>query len=245
MDFLNNIYILDILHSAMQILIIPTVLLIFVFILFTIYSIGTIIVESVSERRHYQVALPNLIADLDNAPFEELPAIIDKSGLLLSQRMRLLKMVAYMYLPDDARTEVARRLLYDQNQAYQKTISKTDILSKIAPMLGLMGTLIPLGPGIVALGSGDPATLSQSLLVAFDSTIAGLVTASVCFVISRVRRRWYADYLASLEGALNVLLEKAQLLQAEGYKFPKLTDEDFPPYASQDSSIPIADGETA
>lgn len=39
-------------------------------------------------------------------------------------------------------------------------------------MLGLLGTLIPLGPGIIALGQGDTQTLSTSLLTAFDTTIA-------------------------------------------------------------------------
>jgi hypothetical protein len=177
--------------------------------------------------------LPKLIANLDEATFEELPAVINTSGLLMSQRLRLFKMVVYMYLPEEARTEVAKRLLYDQSQVYQKQIAKTDVLSKIAPMLGLMGTLIPLGPGIVALSAGDTATLSQSLNIAFDSTVAGLVTAAICFVVSRVRRRWYADYLVSLEGALNTLLEKAQLLQNEGYEFPPLTKENFPSYIKQ------------
>lgn len=79
-----------------------------------------------------------------------------------------------------------------------------------------MGTLIPLGPGIMALGQGDLTSLSSSLLMAFDTTVAGLAVAVVCFLVSKVRRRWYTDYLRSLEGLANVILEKADMLRAAG-----------------------------
>lgn len=86
-------------------------------------------------------------------------------------------------------------------------------------MLGLMGTLIPLGPGLVALGSGDTQSLSQSLQFAFDTTVAGLATAIVCMLVTRVRRRWYGDYLVSMESAFNTLLEKGRIMHEEGYAF--------------------------
>ncbi len=31
-----------------------------------------------------------------------------------------------------------------------KTLEKTDLIAKLGPVLGLMGTLIPLGPGLAA-----------------------------------------------------------------------------------------------
>lgn len=55
-------------------------------------------------------------------------------------------------------------------------------------MLGLLGTLIPLGPGIIALGQGDTQTLSTSLLTAFDTTIAGLCAAAVCLVVTTLQQ---------------------------------------------------------
>lgn len=53
------------------------------------------------------------------------------------------------------------------------------MIAKLGPMFGLLGTLIPLGPGIVALGQGDTVTLSESMNVAFDTTIAGVISAAV------------------------------------------------------------------
>lgn len=74
-------------------------------------------------------------------------------------------------------------------------------------MLGLLGTLIPLGPGIIALGQGDTYTLSKSLLTAFDTTIAGLVAAALAIVVSAIRRRWYREYGSVLEALCTEVLE--------------------------------------
>ena len=81
-------------------------------------------------------------------------------------------------------------------------------------MLGLMGTLIPLGPGLVSLGQGDTLTLSSSLLIAFDTTVAGLVVAFVTFIITRIRRRWYDNYLSALDASVTTILEKVDGLRA-------------------------------
>ncbi len=70
-------------------------------------------------------------------------------------------------------------------------LERSDLLARCGPILGLMGTLIPLGPGLTALGDGDIAVLAAALRVAFDTTVVGLLVGLVAFVMSRVRRRWY------------------------------------------------------
>lgn len=225
MEFLDNTYLSSILHTISEALLIPVVIILLLLILYSLYSIGSIIVEVVAERRHYSAQIPKLVSDLEAASVDKLPQVIDESGLLRNQKDDLEELCAYLYLPEDARTEVAKRLLANEDASYQKMIGRTDIAAKTAPMLGLMGTLIPLGPGIVALGTGDTSTLSSSLLMAFDTTVAGLATAVVCFVISRMRRRWYSDYLVSMEAAFNTLLEKAQLLHEQGYIFERTAFE--------------------
>jgi biopolymer transport protein ExbB/TolQ len=189
------------------------------FILYSAYSVGSVLVELIVERRHYRAVIPELVAKIDEAKPEDLHDTIDKSAILRTQKDDLQELVAYMYLPEDARTEVAKRLLANESAAFQKLLGKTDVATKVAPMLGLMGTLIPLGPGIVALGEGNVDVLSAALLVAFDTTVAGLATAVVCFVVSWIRRRWYSDYLISMEALFNTLLEKATNLHREGHQF--------------------------
>ncbi len=219
MDFLNQFQFNNAMHAVSQGLLIPTVICLLLLIVYSIYTIGSFVVEFVVERRHYRVEVPKLIAKLQEAPYGDLKGVIGGSGLLGSQRQRLCELVDYLYLPEDSRVEVAKRLLADESGVYQKELERTDSASKVGPMLGLMGTLIPLGPGLIALSSGDLDTLGTSLLVAFDTTVAGLTVAVVCFLVSKVRRRWYGDYLVSMESAMNTILEKGERLHTEGFEF--------------------------
>lgn len=81
----------------------------------------------------------------------------------------------------------------------KRRIDHCDFLARIAPMLGLMGTLIPLGPGLAALGEGELTILSTAVSVAFDTTVLGLLVGIAGFVMGRLRRRWYDELLTSLE----------------------------------------------
>ena len=81
----------------------------------------------------------------------------------------------------------------------KKRIERADFITRLAPMLGLMGTLIPLGPGLAALGDGDVKILSTAMSVAFDTTVLGLLCGMVGFVIARLRRRWYDKALSIME----------------------------------------------
>ena len=81
----------------------------------------------------------------------------------------------------------------------KKRIERADFITRLAPMLGLMGTLIPLGPGLAALGDGDVKILSTAMSVAFDTTVLGLLCGMIGFVIARVRRRWYDKALSIME----------------------------------------------
>jgi biopolymer transport protein ExbB/TolQ len=89
-------------------------------------------------------------------------------------------------------------------------------------MFGLMGTLIPLGPGLIALAQGDTKTLSDSLLIAFDTTVAGLISAAISFVISGIRKGWYEQYMTGLETIMETILEEQAL--------PQLSEEELSVY---------------
>jgi len=83
----------------------------------------------------------------------------------------------------------------------RRRIERADLLARLGPMLGLMGTLVPLGPGLAALGRGDVAQLAGAVTVAFDTTVLGMLVGICGFVLGRVRRRWYDDVLTRIEHA--------------------------------------------
>lgn len=102
------------------------------------------------------------------------------------------------------RTVEIKRLMKTNNTTLilntaKKRIERADFITRLAPMLGLMGTLIPLGPGLAALGDGDVKILSTAMSVAFDTTVLGLLAGMSGFVISRLRRRWYDKALSLME----------------------------------------------
>ena len=117
-----------------------------------------------------------------------MPAIVDKirSGettaqetitdgkLLKRQRNALLEITKHPELTNAMRESLAVRLIAEEQSVYDKRTNWSDMTAKLGPILGLLGTLIPLGPGIIALGQGDTYTLSNALLTAFDTTVAGL-----------------------------------------------------------------------
>lgn len=81
----------------------------------------------------------------------------------------------------------------------RRRIDRADLLARVGPMLGLMGTLIPLGPGLAALGRGELDVLAQAVTVAFNTTVLGLLVGILGFVIGRLRRRWYDAAMTRME----------------------------------------------
>jgi biopolymer transport protein ExbB/TolQ len=84
----------------------------------------------------------------------------------------------------------------------QRRLDGTRLLVRAAPALGLMGTLIPLAPGLEALGRGDIGALAADLRTAFAATVIGLLVGTVAFALTLVRTRLYTEDLAALERAI-------------------------------------------
>ena len=84
-----------------------------------------------------------------------------------------------------------QKLLQTCDEEMTKRLEKTRTAVRIGPILGLMGTLIPMGPALLALTQGDINTLATSLIFAFGTTVLGLLVGGVAYVITTVRQHWY------------------------------------------------------
>lgn len=80
-----------------------------------------------------------------------------------------------------------------------KMLETPRLATRIAPMLGLVATMIPMGPALMALSDGQMADVSRNLTVAFSAVILALLAASISYTVVNVRRRWYAVDLAAIE----------------------------------------------
>ena len=199
-------YMSNVLHTATGVLQYPVVILLILFMAAALASVGWLIAEFFGERRHMKLHLPGL---LDEIRAEEKPIvdIVKASGLLKSQKQAVIEVTKHPRFTPLMRDSLVTSLVENEQSYYDRKLKITDLMAKISPMLGLMGTLIPLGPGIIALGQGDTYTLSQSLKIAFDTTIAGLVVAAIGLVISTIRKGWYNGYMSVLEAVMECVLE--------------------------------------
>jgi biopolymer transport protein ExbB/TolQ len=94
------------------------------------------------------------------------------------------------------------RALAAYELAVERRLDRTRILVRAGPALGLMGTLIPLAPGLAALGRGQVGTLASDLRTAFAATTIGLLVGTVAYALTITRTRLYSEDLAALECAL-------------------------------------------
>ncbi len=198
----------DILRVVSSSLQIPTIIILIILIIVTIIMIGSIIAEYFSERRLLRGSITTLVDNLQGKSTEEMRGIIDKAGLLRRQKAAAIQLIDRSAYPAHTREALARQLIADEENRYARITRVTDLIARVAPMFGLMGTLIPLGPGLIALAQGDTKTLSDSLLIAFDTTVAGLISAAISFVISGIRKGWYEQYMTGLETIMETILEE-------------------------------------
>ena len=90
-------------------------------------------------------------------------------------------------------------LLSEYEMAADKDIATSKTLTKMGPILGLMGTLIPMGPALTGLASGDIASMAYNMQVAFATTVVGLVISAIGFITQQAKERRAVKDLTILE----------------------------------------------
>ncbi|MDO4970406.1 MAG: MotA/TolQ/ExbB proton channel family protein [Comamonadaceae bacterium] len=91
------------------------------------------------------------------------------------------------------------RVVTEFELAVEQRLALFRTMTRIGPLLGLMGTLIPLGPALVALAGGDIAVLARKMEVAFATTVVGLVIGAIGFMLHQTTQRWAMDDLSLLD----------------------------------------------
>ena len=197
------------LNMISQSLQIPVIIFLVIFAIFAVLAIGGLVSEYTSRRKVSVDLIEDLIYSISNASsLEEIKNVIKNAKIYESQKVVLIKILRSNSLTQDSRHALAKKLIEAEENKFAKTIEKTDVVTRIGPTLGLMGTLIPMGPGLAALGAGDVNTLANAIIVAFDTTVVGIGAGAVAYFVSKVRRRWYEEYLSNLDAIAEALLDK-------------------------------------
>lgn len=105
-------------------------------------------------------------------------------------------------------------LLLQQNQSkMQNMLKKTSLFVRVGPSIGLMGTLIPMGSGLASLSQGNMAQMSTSLIIAFTTTVAGLLLGTVAYVITLVRSSWVREDTLTMELITEAMTRKKESIK--------------------------------
>ncbi len=193
------------LHAVAQGLLVPVIVGLLFFFAYALLELGALL----SEYRMRRTARPQKVGELLHSlrATGDLSRVVGDGCLTPAQREVVKKLMELGELTAGMRRAVAKRILEEEELKRARILDRTDLLARLAPALGLMGTLIPLGPGLAALGRGDVRGLAQALIIAFDTTVVGLAAGGLAFFISRVRRRWYQDYISTLDSLVDCVLE--------------------------------------
>ena len=196
---------LDVISKSLTI---PVLIILLVIVIISIITLGGAIAEYTSRKKVPIGTIRDLIYEINAAEsVEALKNVISRAQIPKAQKKALMEIASSSELGNDSREALARKLFEFEEEKTLSTLQKTDIITRIGPTLGLMGTLIPMGPGLAALGAGDINTLASSLTVAFNTTIVGIGSGALCYFIGKVRSGWYDRYLSDLDALMDAVLD--------------------------------------
>lgn len=196
-------YISDILYWISTGLLVPVVVLLIYFFARALLLVGGFFgqyLDMIKIQKLLRKSVDSLTADNLDDFAGKLPK---KSRSLSVGYMR------QMLENQDDMTKV-EKLLADFELEADKDMELPKTLTKMGPMLGLMGTLIPMGPALVGLANGDIASMAYNMQVAFATTVVGLFSSAVGFVTRQAKQRWYLRDMNDLDFIANRIKEKHQ-----------------------------------
>jgi biopolymer transport protein ExbB/TolQ len=204
---------MDLLSQTMYVfssaLLYPVMILLTLLVFVSLVQLGEFLSEYSKrnrDRNNLEISCKKIRESLPNSAFSEASRALEsiKQNYMVTSFAR----EAAKYLKE-RNFPAIEKLSEEYEIRMAKRLENTKISSTVAPMLGLMGTLIPLGPALIGLSQGDLETLAQNLMIAFATTVVGLFSAGIAYVLTQVRRRWYWEDMSDIDYILDVIEEKS------------------------------------
>lgn len=193
--FINNFNYMDTISNLMFWLsngfLIPVVVGLLFFFVWSVLLLGGFVSRYV-QRARLEKELASLLEGLDKTKVAQLQLPEALSKTRFGQCMSRITASTY--------SEAAvGKLISEYELSCSKELNQAKILVKFGPILGLMGTLIPMGPALAGLSTGDIASMAYNMQVAFATTVLGLFAGSVGFVLYQSKQRWAQKDLVRLD----------------------------------------------
>ena len=179
-------------------LLVPLIVLLIFFFIRAIILIGAFFGQYMQVKKH-SASFYSRIEKLTPASVEEFNASLpEKTDSIVTAYAK--KIIANR--DNEPKIDL---LLSEYEIEADKELSTSKVLTKMGPILGLMGTLIPMGPALVGLATGDIASMAYNMQVAFATTVVGLVVSAIGFLTQQVKERWAVKNITMLEYLADVV----------------------------------------
>ncbi|HJE38442.1 MAG: hypothetical protein C7K11_07545 [Candidatus Amulumruptor caecigallinarius] len=182
-------------------LLVPVIVLLIFFFIRALILIGGFMGQYMQTKKTTDI----LYKDIEKLSPQTLEAFEMK---LAGQQPSVLKAFAEKIIANRGDKGKLELMLSEYEIEADKNLATSKVLTKMGPILGLMGTLIPMGPALVGLSTGDISSMAYNMQVAFATTVVGLVVSAIGFLTQMVKQRWAVKNLTILEYLADVVKQQ-------------------------------------
>lgn len=181
-------------------LLIPDILFLIILFIRSLILVGGFY-NSFMQRRRMNALLGDVRA-LNAGNLSELSGRLPKSN-----RSPFIDRLDDLLTREGLTEDYANYVISSYENICEKDLSLSKLLTKVGPVLGLVGTLIAMSPALVGLSSGDIGAMAYNMQVVFATTVVGLVISLAGLVILQYKQRWYTKDVALLDYISSLLLD--------------------------------------
>jgi biopolymer transport protein ExbB/TolQ len=195
-----------VIYPVATVLFYPVLLLLAYAMLYNVFEFGVFTIEMLRrDRKRSTARIENAVATARvNLQVNQPAAAVADLGQI-SRNWLVVRFVKLLGDGSNLATAHLAKTLADVEMIATKRIDRTRVWIRLGPIIGLITTLIPISPALVALAKGDMQVLSANLVIAFSTTVIALFVSGLAFVVSMFRERAYLQDIGDIEYALEVL----------------------------------------
>ena len=180
----------------------PVLFLLSLLVLWTLAAAGGFMAEWVERAKIRPYDLDGLVNALNGGSLK---------GMVSHAVMEYVQVCKGVVAKESATLEIeVENILQDHIAELWKSLDRTRMLVRIGPSLGLIGTLIPMGTGLAALGQGDLTSLSSDLVIAFTTTVVGLSIGITAYFFYTIKRRWIEKDVKDIQLITELFIQRVR-----------------------------------
>jgi biopolymer transport protein ExbB/TolQ len=182
----------ELVYRTSLLLLYPTLLLLGLGFLHTMWHLGESVQDAWILRSHRKPETARQLRDIGLDDRDSVESSLIAIAASRRQHPQLRRFVTLLLDelhrgPRDTLSARIDHLVGRVESQLAQDVNRMRVPVRLGPLLGLVGTLIPLGPGLMALNEGDLGQLSSQLVVAFSTTVVGLLIGGISYAIAMAR----------------------------------------------------------